>query len=422
MDKTATTCPQCHSSVPFHQGFVSWCECGWNVGMPAQWADDRKMTRRCERMRRLHKAFADAWTAGRPLAQPLAVVVSAFLTLLVLLGLAAYIALMVYLFADPFVIGRGLAVILLIGLYLPVAPLLQFPRQPFTVVRPEAPRTFEQLDRICRLLRVRQVNQIQISESLSGMRLIQPLWRRKRILVCGLSTLAALDAASFTAGAVRELLIARRNRRSLWDIAAWARDLLQTAYDVIVGSVAHPSAPDGSVSADRAQYSRSLRMMRRQSFVRMLNAFTFPIAVIPQSLHFLLNRNLQVLLHATVYRADRQTARLTGLQPLEQYLTSLSLVEPLQFAQDRLGETAFPQDRLAAMADKVRTLPQRERERQLRTQPEDGLQRPLLGWQFDLLQRCGQNDPLPSSMTAAIPAISLSDWPIVNRELTASLT
>ncbi len=420
MNKTATTCPQCHSSVPFNQGYASWCECGWNVGIPAQWTDDKTMTRRYERMQRLYQAFADAWTAGQALVKPMAAVITALLTLFVTIGLAAYVALMIYLFEDPFFIGRGLAIILLIGLYLPIAPLVSFAKQPYSVTRKQAQRTFEQMDRICSVLRVRKVSEIQISESLSGIRLVQPLWRRKRILVCGLATLAAQDPASFTAGIVRELLIAKRNRQSSIDIAKWARDLLQTAYDVIVGSGALPSS-ESSGSVDRAQYSRSLRMMRRQSMIRMLRVFTFPIAVIPQSMHYLLNRSLQVLEHGVVYRANRSTAKLTGPKPLEQYLTTLSLAESLQFAQERLSETASPQDRLRAMADKMRTLPQRERERQLRTQPEDELRRPLLNWQYDLLRRCVQIDETPSSMTASIPSVSMSDWSAVSRELEASM-
>ncbi len=420
MNKTLTTCPQCHSNVPFNQGYVSWCECGWNVEIPAQWADDKKTARRYERMRRFYRDFAAAWEAGREPGIFIAIVVSVLLTLLVMVGLAAYITLMVYLFEDSFFIGRGLAIILLIGLYLPIAPLVQFVKRPFRITRNEAPQTFEQLDRICSTIGVKKVNELQISESQPGIRLIQPLWRRKRVLVCNSATLAAQDPASFTAGVVRELLIAKSNRRSLLDIALWARDLLQTAYDVIIGSAA-PPAVDSPGSVDRSQYSRSLRMMRRQSIVRMLRAFTFPVAVIPQSLHFLLNRSLLKLEHTIVYRADRQTAKLTGLRPLEQYLTTLGATETLHFVQERLSETTSMADRQRAMADKMRTLPERERERQLRTQPEDALQRPLLSWQYDLLQHCAQHEELPSSMAAAVSAVNLSDWSAVNREWAASM-
>jgi Zn-dependent protease with chaperone function len=202
-------CPNCGADVPVHFGFLTWCECGWNL-TSAQRSDESKT-----RFDRLYAA------AGRRLGDRL---VSELLTAdqleprLTPPRIAAYaIAGGVHLFTAALAIGGVVlgvlafpnpaalvAALIMVGLAWLMRPRLGKVPDEGLVTRDEAPRLYALTDAIADALGVPGVHVIVIDHEFNASWMVAGA-RQRRVLTLGLPLLAMLDPQERVALIAHEL-------------------------------------------------------------------------------------------------------------------------------------------------------------------------------------------------------------------------
>jgi hypothetical protein len=161
-------CPQCRAEVPVHHGFLTWCECGWNLtqGQELEVPKTRLGRLYAEAGRRLGDRLAaellDAesleprLTASRIAAYAIAVSVHLFTLALAVGG----VALAVIAFPDPFAL---VAAFIMLALAWLMRPRLGKLPEAGLLTRDEAPRLYALTDRVADALEVPHVDVIEIT-------------------------------------------------------------------------------------------------------------------------------------------------------------------------------------------------------------------------------------------------------------------
>jgi Zn-dependent protease with chaperone function len=348
-------CPRCGADVPVNRGFVTWCECGWNL---TQGKRTEERQTRFDRLyaaagRRLGDRLADelltaeslepTQTPARIAAYAIALAVHA-LTLALAVG---GVALAVLSFPN---IAAILGAVVMVGLAWLMRPRLGKPPEEGLVERRDAPQLYALADRVASALEVDPVDFIFVDEEFNASWLVAGA-RRQRVLTLGLPLLAMLDPEERLALVAHELAHDRNGDATRGLVVGSAVRALGELYAVL--------APE--------DFGGAREWSELAFFERLVNL-----------LHWLASRPVLALLwvefHLLIrdsqraeYLADALAASVAGSAAAVKLQEKLLLESTFRSVVQRAAhDRSDGGDLFAALAHAVASIPDREQERRRR--------------------------------------------------------
>jgi Zn-dependent protease with chaperone function len=348
-------CPQCGAHVPVHSGFITWCECGWNVTQGNSPVEPRT---RFDRLyaaagRRLGDRLAaelltssqlePSATPARLTAYAIAAAVHVFTLALAVGG----IALAVLAFPNPFALVVAFIMVVLAWL---MRPRLGKPPDEGLVTREEAPGLYALADAVADALGVPPVDVIAVTHDFNASWITVGV-RRQRVLTLGLPLLAMLDPEERVALVAHELAHGRNGDSTHGLVIGSAIRALSEFYEVL--------APEDFGGA--REWSELAIFDRMVNFVQWI--ISRPVlALLLLEFHLLLRDSQRA-----EYLADALSASVAGspaaVRLQEKLLLESTFRSVVQRAvHDRSDET----DLFDTLVTMVGRIPERERERRRR--------------------------------------------------------
>ncbi|MCY0868997.1 MAG: hypothetical protein OWT27_00190, partial [Firmicutes bacterium] len=316
MESSTRLCPNCGNSVEFNKGYSTWCECGWNLGPPMGWEDNRQLMRTYQRGRKLFERLngKSAATAVAGQAGPRAVAAAIGLVTFAMVAALLVIGVLFVLNSDTAIRIVGILVIIA-GLYL-CTPLIRTGVRK-TASRPQLPNLFTQLDEVCKIGRVARISDLTLTRSDMSIRVVQAFANPRRVLVFGLPRVWMSTPDLLTAAVLRECYIERAERLAGVPIARAARDILKLLYGAWTVNLQAPNADDPyeqslNKARDIASYRIGLNGIRQRSRRRLIEWLALPIWIWPFLGMITLNYVMQPLEQLAVYAANRHLADTIG--------------------------------------------------------------------------------------------------------------
>jgi Zn-dependent protease with chaperone function len=237
--EAATTqgCPTCGRDLPVHRGYMTWCECGWNIVAPAaETSSDTRLGRIYASIgRRLGDRLVDElraaerleprWTVARVMAYAVASLVYAGVGLLVGAGVASLLVG----FPNPFAIGIALFLFALAWL---LRPRFGKPPDENVVERGDAPRLYAVADEVAAALQTEPPDMIVVDHEFNAYWAVVGL-RRTRVLALGLPLLSMLEPQERVALIAHELAHARNGDSGRGFFVGGALRALEEVYAVL---------------------------------------------------------------------------------------------------------------------------------------------------------------------------------------------
>lgn len=234
---TTQACPTCRRELPVHRGYMTWCECGWNLVAPAVPEESNTRLGRVYASigRRLGDRLVDElraadrleprWTASRVMAYVVASLVYAGVGLLVGAGIAS----LAVGFPNPFAIGIALFLFALAWLLRP-----RFGKPPDeNVVEPDdAPELHAVADEVAAALETKPPDVIVVDHRFNASWAVVGL-RRIRVLTLGLPLLTMLSPQERVALVAHELAHARNGDSGRGFFIGGALHALEEVYAVL---------------------------------------------------------------------------------------------------------------------------------------------------------------------------------------------
>jgi Zn-dependent protease with chaperone function len=352
--QTSRECPQCGATVPFHQGFLTWChECSWNLVAPATPGSITRFDRLYSAAgRRLGDRMADRLLAAdslEPHVTPTRVAAYAIAALTHTTTLAFAVGgvlLFALAFPNPAAIVVGF---LLVGVAFLMRPRIGKLPTERTLTRAEAPALYSLVDDIAHALEVPNVDLIVLDHHFNASWAVLGL-RRRRVLTLGLPVLAMLGRQERVALIGHELAHGRNgdSQRGL---------VVGSAVQALVGFY-WTLAPE--------HFGGAREWSELAFFERIVNVFLWFISrpvlgLLLLELHLLL-RDAQ----RAEYYADALAARVAGTRAAVSLHEQLLLESTFRFAVQRTAQARGGADLFAELESAVSGIPDRERERRRR--------------------------------------------------------
>ncbi len=396
MDKTTTTCPTCRSQVPYHKGYVTWCECGWNLDHPVEWQEKGTLVKWYQRVKDIQEKILANPFVRLPLRKASSVTVA--LTIFATMSLLFYIVAGIALLKLHSTLATMIGILLLAGLILPVQAAWKFPRatNARSMTRDQAPLTFEQLDLLVSTFKVAPIARIDLVPGNFHIRVVQPWLRHCAVLQVSLPLLYELDDELLLLGILREQHLQQEWHHSLVASGQWTQMVLDTAHEIILNEthaerLAISDEPEHEENLHDDYYA-VVRHARRRSTIRSFRLLAIPFALIPKRLATLQAQQLTLFIHRSVYEVNARIARQVGCSHLLRYFEVLSLAEPIAYALQEITEEGMWDHREEVVRNKRKELPDREKLRLLYTAPEEHLTRPLIDWQVKCIEAMAMMD------------------------------
>ncbi|PWI56914.1 hypothetical protein [Sulfoacidibacillus thermotolerans] len=386
MTETTLTCPKCSAQVPMHYGYITWCECGWQLDLPTDWEEDKRLRAKYRRAQQVYENVR-AKRANDPLLWRARLVIT-LVGMLVFAWFIFYLGITFALFKLHTLIATLLGSLLALGLFLPFEFLWKFPECTTPLTQKHAPQGFARLNKLTAVLNRSPITRLDIMPNGMQIRTIQPLLRRQQCVQISLPLLYLLDDELLLLGIARELHLHRYLRRKSIAGAIWAQKILTLASEIIRNDTPSFNARiPHSMPPVHETYRFTANVASSRSTIYFLQMLTRPLSFIPQALAQLLDSHLAILQHRAIYEIDQTLADQYGTHALVRYFEVLSLATPVRFARTDHPYTANGriEEELQSIRQRISTLLRRERERLLRTAPEDDLERPLLWWQIECI-------------------------------------
>lgn len=391
MESSTRTCPSCGRSIEFNRGYSTWCECGWNLGPPLGWEDNRQLMRTYRRGRRLFDQLGSKSAVATLAGQSAPRLVAAAIGLVTFALVAALLVIgILFVLNDDTAIRIVGVLVVIAALYL-CTPLVRTGVRS-TVSRRQLPNLFSQLDEVCKVGHVARISDLTLTRSDMSIRVVQAFANPRRVLVFGLPRVWMSTPDVLTAAVLRECYIERAERLSGVPLARAARDILQLLYGAWTMHLRLSDANDPyekslNKARDMASYRVGINGIAQRSRRRLIEWIALPIWIWPFVGMVALNYLLLPLEQLAVYAANRHLADTIGRKQVEKLLQSIALIYPVELALDKLHPAASALERQRAVLDAVTGLPDREQQRLLRVAPDATPERPLIAWQIALLNQ-----------------------------------
>jgi Zn-dependent protease with chaperone function len=352
--ETSQSCPECGATVPFHEGFLTWChQCSWNLIAPTAPKPKTRFDRAYAAAgRRIGNRMADRLLAADSLEPRLtptraAAYAIAVLTHATTLAFAVGgVALVVLAFPNPAAIVAG---VLLVGVAYLMRPRLGKLPTERTVGRADAPALYALVDSVADALEVPTVDVIVLDHHFNASWAVPGL-RRRRVLTLGLPLLAMLGHEERVALIGHELAHARNGDAQRGFVVGSAVDALVEFYRAI--------GPE--------HFGGAREWSELAFFERLVNLFLWFVSrpvlgVLLLELHLLLRDSQRA-----EYYADALAARVAGTRAAIGLEEQMLLESTFRFAVQHTAHARNGADLFAELERAVSGVPERERERRRR--------------------------------------------------------
>lgn len=190
-------CPDCNSAIPFNKGYVSWCDCGYNMDLSPSEKTESKLNALYEKMgnKRGQKVFQDlishkelhqGISFSKSLAFMAATIVHLISISLFLLGFY----LLIFQNDNFMFIAAGLILFGIAWLARPRVPKLD--KDVHLISRQEFPYLFEAVDQLADAMQVKRIDGIIIDDAFNAS-VAQIGWRRRKIIKIGLPLFSIME-------------------------------------------------------------------------------------------------------------------------------------------------------------------------------------------------------------------------------------
>ncbi|MCM3574545.1 M48 family metallopeptidase [Mesobacillus subterraneus] len=190
-------CPDCSSAIPFNKGYVSWCDCGYNMDHSPSEKTGSKLNALYEKLgnKRGQKVFQELVSQqelrqrisfSKSLAFMAATIVHLISISLFLLGLY----LLIFQNDHFMFIAAGLILIGIAWLARPRVPKLD--KDEHLISRQEFPFLFKAVDQLADAMHVKRIDGIIIDDEFNAS-VAQVGWRRRKIIKIGLPLFSIME-------------------------------------------------------------------------------------------------------------------------------------------------------------------------------------------------------------------------------------
>ena len=341
-------CPQCDSAIPFNKGYVSWCDCGYNLDHSATEKTDSKLNALYEKLgnKRGQRVFQDL-VSRQELRQGFSFSkISAYMvaTIVHLISIGLFLLgfyLLIYQYDNFMFIAAGLILFGIAWLARPRVPKLD--KDEHLISRQEFPFLFKAVDQLADAMQVKRIDGIIIDDEFNAS-VAQIGWRRRKIIKIGLPLFSILDPEEQLAILAHEFGHISNGDLTRSFYIGTALYTLQTWYELL-----HPVPVD--------EYD-NLGLFELPVYYFM--AF---LALIPYSIFLLLVHLLFDDSQKGEYLADERAAKAVGYQYL------ISSMKKFQYADTfylKIRELAVRKNTINlfdAVHEHIKIMPDREKER-----------------------------------------------------------
>lgn len=391
-------CPQCSSAIPFNKGYISWCDCGYNMEHSPSEKGYSRLYALYEKLgnKRGQRIFQDLVSQkelqlGISFSKSLAYIVATFVHLssisLFLLGLF-----FLFFRNDNYIlIAAALILFAIAWLARPRVPKLD--KDEYLITRQEFPHLFEAVDQLADSMHVKRIDGIIIDDEFNAS-VGRIGWRRRNIIKIGLPLFSILDPEEQLAIIAHEFGHISNGDLTKTFYIGTALFTLQTWYEIL-----------DPVPVD--EYD-NLGLFEVPVYYFM--AF---LALIPYSVFLLLVHLLYDDSQKGEYLADERAAKAVGYKYL------ISSMKKFQYADTfylKIRELAVKKNSINlfdAVHEQIKLMPDREKERlsrlaQLETSKLDSTHPPT----FYRIQLLDKLKAAPPSL-----AVSKSTLAMMQKEL-----
>jgi heat shock protein HtpX len=346
--ETEKICPECKSNIPVHKGYISWCECGYNVKINYFERPQTKLNKLYDQLgdkrgKRIYKKLiakkelVSEVTFSKVLVFLLATLIH--LVSIISLSLGSY--LLTFHNSNYLLIACGLGLLGISWLARPRAPKLE--KTEHLISREEFPYLFSAADQLADAMKVRRIDGIVINEDFNAS-VTQIGWTKRNIIKIGYPLFSLLEPEEQMAILAHEFGHIKNGDLTRSFYIGSALFTIQTWYELL-----EPVPLDERENMGIAELP-----------VYYLMAL---ISQIPYLFYFLLVHFLYDDAQKGEYLADERSAKTVGYHHLIEAMKKFEYAETFY---STVRDVALKQNKLNlfhVMYERIITMPLREKER-----------------------------------------------------------
>lgn len=171
--ETEKTCPECQSQIPVHKGYVSWCECGYNIKINNSERPKTKLNRIYEQLgnrrgEKIHNSLVakKEFSSGMLFSKLPVFLLATLIHLVSISSLLFGIYLLTFHNSNYLLIASGLGLLGISWLARPRAPKLE--KSEHLLPRDEFPYLYSAADQLADAMGVPRIDGILINEDFNA--------------------------------------------------------------------------------------------------------------------------------------------------------------------------------------------------------------------------------------------------------------
>lgn len=195
--ETEKLCPDCESKIPVHTGYISWCECGYNVKINYFESQQTKLNKLYDRLgnkrgKGIYKKLIarKELLPGMTLSNLLVFMLATLVHLVSIISLILGSYLLFFHNSNYLFLAAGLGLLGVSWLARPRAPKLD--KTEHLIAREEFPNLFSAVDQLADAMKVRKIDGIVINEDFNAS-VTQIGWTRRNIIKIGYPLFSILE-------------------------------------------------------------------------------------------------------------------------------------------------------------------------------------------------------------------------------------
>ena len=346
--ETEKICPECQSKIPIHKGYVSWCECGYNIKINNSERPQTKLNRLYDQLgnkrgERIYRSLIakKEFSPGMRFSKMPVFLLATLVHFVSISSLFLGIYLIAFHNSNYLLIASGLGLLGISWLARPRAPKLE--KTEHLIPRDQYPNLYSAADQLADAMKVRRIDGIVINEDFNAS-VTQIGWRRRNIIKIGYPLFSLLEPEEQMAILAHEFGHIKNGDLTRSFYIGSALFTLQTWYELLE-----------PVSLDERE---NMGIAELPVYYLMVI-----IAQIPYLLFFLLVHLLYDDSQKGEYLADDRAAKTVGYQHLITAMGKFEYAETFYSKVRDVAITRIEMNVFNALEEQLLTMPLREKER-----------------------------------------------------------
>jgi heat shock protein HtpX len=341
-------CPECNAVIPFNKGYVSWCDCGYNLDTPSAGKTVTKLQRLYERLGEkrgdgIYKNLSgqQELRQGPSFSKGMAFLLASLVHLISIGSLTLGIFFVIFHNNNYFLLAGGLILLGIAWMARPRVPALE--KGEWVISRQDFPDLYQVVDQLADAMKVTKIDGIIITGDFNAS-VTQIGWRRKGIVTIGLPLFSILEPEEQLAVLAHEFGHISNGDLTRSFYIGTSLYTLQTWYELL-----EPVPID--------EYDNF------GLFEIPVYYFMAFLAQIPYSIFFLLVHLLFDASQKGEYLADNRAAKAVGYQHLISTLKKFQFEEAFHLKVRELAVRKKEVNLFEAVKEQINSMPVREKER-----------------------------------------------------------